>query len=67
MKDEKFLGTQIIQEYDQLEKLRVTGLEKLLVTYDVLEANHFPEIVESLLSGSIAFFNRDIQPLFHFV
>jgi len=53
MKDEELLKNQIMKEYDQLEKLGVTKLEKLLITYDIHKATDFPKVIQDILSGSI--------------
>lgn len=53
MKDEELLRDQITKEYEQLERLGVTRLEKLLITYDIREATDFLQVVQNILSGSI--------------
>jgi len=52
-KDVNSIRDVVQQEYNQLEKLGVTRLEGLLLTFDVKEAREFLEVVKNILSGSI--------------
>jgi len=52
-KDVDSIRNVVQQEYNQLEKLGVTKLRRLLLTFDVKDATEFLEVVKNILSGSI--------------
>jgi len=50
-KSEDELRAEAMGEYDQLESIGVTGIDKLLVAFDVYNAARFPEVVKQLSSS----------------
>ena len=54
MKDREEIERKVRQEYAQLEKLGVTGLEQLLITHEVFEATRFLEIINYLRLGRVS-------------
>jgi hypothetical protein len=52
-KSEDQLKAEVMQEYGQLKDLGVTRIDKLLITFDVYNADRFLDFVKQLSSGAI--------------
>jgi hypothetical protein len=52
-KSEDQLKAEVMQEHGQLKDLGVTRIDKLLITFDVYNADRFLDFVKQLSSGAI--------------